>query len=212
MKPMIIMPTRRRASRIAQIFALITLTGIANASFSQSHLSPPAGDGWQMLSATGPIAPIAPTSQTSPVASPAAAPVATLAMVAPAPAARSTSQAPAPVGAPSVVSVAAAAVVPVVLPGAGAQAAPSALTLAITPQDINLRNALDRWLQQQGWQLAWKIDDDLPLEFNATFSGDFKSVLTQVMQATNHMRTPTRVCKHTNNVIRVVARAANCQE
>jgi hypothetical protein len=74
------------------------------------------------------------------------------------------------------------------------------------------RNALDRWLQQQGWQLAWKIDDDLPLEFNATFSGDFKSVLTQVMQATNHMRTPTRVCKHTNNVIRVVARAANCQD
>ncbi len=206
---MIIMPTRRRASRIAQIFALITLTGIANASFSQSHLSPPAGDGWQMLSATGPTAP---TSQTSPVASAAAAPVATLAMVAPAPATRSTSQAPTPVGAPSVVTVAATAVVPVVLPGAGAPAAPSALTLAITPQDINLRNALDRWLQQQGWQLAWKIDDDLPLEFNATFSGDFDSVLTQVMRATNHMRTPTRICEHTNNVIRVVARAANCQD
>ena len=73
-------------------------------------------------------------------------------------------------------------------------------------------NPLDRWLQQQGWQLAWKIDDDLPLEFNATFSGDFDSVLTQVMRATNHMRTPTRICEHTNNVIRVVARAANCQD
>jgi hypothetical protein len=84
------------------------------------------------------------------------------------------------------------------------------LTFAITPQDINLRDALDRWLQQQGWQLAWKIDDDLPIEFNATFSGDFDTVLTQVMRATNHMRTPTRVCEHTNNVIRVVARAANC--
>ncbi|TCK33441.1 toxin co-regulated pilus biosynthesis protein Q [Paraburkholderia sp. BL8N3] len=100
----------------------------------------------------------------------------------------------------------------VVAPSAGAAVSSGVLTLAITPQDINLRNALDRWLQQQGWQLAWKIDDDLPLEFNASFSGDFKSVLTQVMQATNHMRTPTRICKHTNNVIRVVARAANCQE
>ena len=101
----------------------------------------------------------------------------------------------------------------VVVAPSGATGAPEGVsTLTITPQDINLRNALDRWLQQQGWQLAWKIDDDLPLEFNASFSGDFKSVLTQVMQATNHMRTPTRVCKHTNNVIRVVARAANCQE
>ena len=107
------------------------------------------------------------------------------------------------------------AVTPVVLAPTGAGTAtthPGILTLAITPQDINLRNALDRWLQQQGWQLAWKIDDDLPLEFNATFTGDFKSVLTQVMRATNHMRTPTRICRHTNNVIRVIARAANCKD
>ncbi len=104
-------------------------------------------------------------------------------------------------------------VAPVIVPSQGGAAVPGGiLTLSITPQDINLRNALDRWLQQQGWQLAWKIDDDLPLEFNASFSGDFKSVLTQLMQATNHMRTPTRVCKHINNAIRVVARAANCQE
>lgn len=105
------------------------------------------------------------------------------------------------------------AVVPVVVAGAAQGVAPAGnLSLVITPQDVNLRNALDRWLQRQGWQLAWKIDDDLPLEFNATFSGDFDSLLTQVMRATNHMRTPTRVCEHTNNVIRVVARAANCQD
>lgn len=103
------------------------------------------------------------------------------------------------------------AVAPVVLPG-GAAPASQTLTFAITPQDINLRNALDRWLQTQGWQLAWKIDDDLPLEFNASFTGDFTSVLTQVMRATNHMRTPTRICRHTNNVIRVIARAANCKD
>lgn len=93
-----------------------------------------------------------------------------------------------------------------------APAALSTLTLAISPQDVNLRNALDRWLQTQGWQLAWKVSDDLPLQFNASFSGDFTSVLEQVMQATNYMRTPARVCRHTNNVIRVVARAANCKE
>jgi hypothetical protein len=203
MKPMIIMPTRRRASLLAKVFALLAMTGLANAAFPQSHLSPPAGDGWQMLEANA--------------ASPAApGPTASLAMANPAPSAPATSHAsPPPVLAPFQAvapTFTSTAVTPVVLPGAQAAAGSSALTLTITPQDINLRNALDRWLQQQGWQLAWKIDDDLPLEFNATFSGDFDSLLTQVMRATNHMRTPTRVCEHINNVIRVVARAANCQD
>lgn len=100
----------------------------------------------------------------------------------------------------------------VVLPSAGAPVVSGTLTFSVTPADVNLRDALDRWLQQQGWQLAWKIDDDLPLEFNASFTGDFTSVLQQVMKATNHMRTPTRACRHSNNVIRVIARAGNCQD
>jgi hypothetical protein len=204
MKPMIIMPTRR-APLIAQVLAFLTLTGLATASFSQSHLSPPAGDDWQLLGGAVPAESAASTA-------PAAALTASLATVSPSAAARSIAApaliAPAPVS----TAIASTAVTPVVLPGADASAMPTSLALAITPQDINLRNALDRWLQQQGWQLAWKIDDDLPLEFNATFSGDFDSVLTQVMRATNHMRTPTRICEHTNNVIRVVARAANCQD
>jgi Toxin co-regulated pilus biosynthesis protein Q len=125
---------------------------------------------------------------------------------APAPASR-TAQA----ALPSAVESASLAVAPVILPG-GPASGGQTLTLTIAPQDINLRNALDRWLQTQGWQLAWKIDDDLPLEFNASFAGDFTSVLTQVMKATNHMRTPTRICRHTNNVIRVIARAANCKD
>ncbi|RQR25136.1 pilus assembly protein [Burkholderia sp. Bp9143] len=129
-----------------------------------------------------------------------------------------TPQAPAPGNTPASPSSAHAApagsadVAAVVLPGASAPSTPSTLTFSVTPQDVNLRDALDRWLQQQGWQLAWKIDDDLPLEFNATFTGDFTSVLQQVMKATNHMRTPTRACRHTNQVIRVIVRAGNCQD
>ena len=214
MKPMIIMSTRRRASLLARVVALLTLSGLTSASFAtdpnQSQLSPPAGDGWQLLSGTsaGPTTALAmagPGPTTNPVAP--SAPSATAAAT------------PPRAGMPPLLAANASqagqssyAVAPVVLPGATGAAPGGILTLAITPQDINLRNALDRWLQQQGWQLAWKIDDDLPLEFNATFSGDFDSVLTQVMRATNHMRTPTRVCEHTNNVIRVVARAANCQD
>ncbi|MFP3645841.1 toxin co-regulated pilus biosynthesis Q family protein [Paraburkholderia hospita] len=207
MKQMIIMPSRRRASLVAQLLALLAMTGFTTASFSQSKLSPPSGDGWQLLGApTAPVAPVATLAMVAPPGSPGARTASSQASLPPVLA--STPEPPVP--APQ--APASTAVTPIVLPGTPASASAGVLSFAITPQDINLRNALDRWLQQQGWQLAWKIDDDLPLEFNATFSGDFDAVLTQVMRATNHMRTPTRVCVHTNNVVRVVARAANCQD
>ncbi|SAK60327.1 type IV pilus biosynthesis protein [Caballeronia hypogeia] len=216
MTPIFSLQTHRTARMVAHLFACLALTtvsGLAAADPDQSRLAPPPGDGWQLLSAPAAKAPVAQLAMASPVA-----PVVRAAPATPAaPAARKAAiGGPAPVALPGVaaqVPVGAIDVAPVIVPSQGGATAPGGvLSFSITPQDINLRNALDRWLQQQGWQLAWKIDDDLPLEFNATFSGDFKSVLTQVMQATNHMRTPTRVCKHTNNVIRVVARAANCQE
>ena len=208
MKPLLAINISIRASRFAHVLAALALATLSAGSSAaidpdQSRIAPPPGDGWQILSG----APAASAATASGVQ-------AAQLLVAKTAAVPLTASAPTP---GSVMASGAAspslAVTPVVLPSSAPGTAPGGiLTLSITPQDINLRNALDRWLQQQGWQLAWKIDDDLPLEFNATFSGDFKSVLTQVMQATNHMRTPTRVCKHTNNVIRVVARAANCQD
>lgn len=190
---------------VGRLIAFLMLAVAANAMAAdpdQSRLAAPAGDGWQLLSG-----PSGSKAMASPIKIAPASAASNDAF-----AARGTSAVDAK---PIQIAMAptSTAVAPVVLPSPSAAVAPNGiLTFSITPQDSNLRNALDRWLQKQGWQLAWKIDDDLPLEFNATFSGDFKSILTQVMQATNHMRTPTRVCKHTNNVIRVVARAANCQE
>jgi len=153
----------------------------------QTRVPSPAGEGWQVLGA-----PNAASAVQSAAPSGTALPAGSLA----AGAALSAST----------------DVKTVVLPGASAAQPSASLSFSITPQDMNLRNALDRWLQTQGWQLAWKIDDDLPVEFNASFSGDFDGVLNQVMQATNHMRTPARVCEHTNNVVRVIARAANCKD
>ncbi|HDR9060631.1 TPA: toxin co-regulated pilus biosynthesis Q family protein [Burkholderia vietnamiensis] len=178
-------------SRLRAIARVLVTVGLAASAIgSHAAMEPKAAasaDGWQLLSA-GPkpvAAAAAPTTATGPAASATAL-------------------------------AGSSAVAPVVLAGAddspAASAAATALTFTVMPQDVNLRDALDRWLKTQGWQLAWKIDDDLPLEFNATFTGDFKSVLEQVMKATNHMRTPTRACRHTNNVIRVIARAGNCQD
>jgi hypothetical protein len=183
---------------IARVLAALALAGASGWTHAalepdQSRVAPPSGDGWQILSAAA--TPAGANGSTAHVEPTAPSATASAASVAPA-----ATTGPTPI-----------AVTSVVLPGAPSTPA-GVLTLSVSPQDLNLRNALDRWLQTQGWQLAWKVDDDLPLEFNATFSGDFTSVLTQVMKATNHMRVPTRICRHTNNVIRVVARAANCQE
>ena len=182
-------PTHRRARIVATILAALALAGFAPWSLAaDTAASNKADDGWQVLS--GATAAPALTAGGTADEQPAA------------------SHKP---GDGAAFAQARLAVTPVVLPGAPSAPAGD-LTFTVTPQDINLRNALDRWLQTQGWQLAWKIDDDLPLEFNATFTGDFTSILRQVMQATNHMRTPTRVCRHTNPVIRVIARAASCKD
>ncbi|SIT34869.1 conserved exported hypothetical protein [Paraburkholderia ribeironis] len=195
----------RVIARVLAALALAGLSGWTHAAIDpdQSHVAPRSGDGWQILSA-------APSSRAT-TANPAPMALASIAAAAPAAPAAAATVALAPTSLGESTGPIATRVASVVVPGTPATPG-GVLTLSLAPQDLNLRNALDRWLQTQGWQLAWKVDDDLPLEFNATFSGDFTSVLTQVMKATNHMRVPTRICRHTNNVIRVIARAANCQD
>jgi hypothetical protein len=191
------MERNQRMRVIARVLAALALMGAAGWSHAAidpdpSHVAAPSGDGWQILAGTSASTPASTVASKGASASTIAVPAT-------------------PSSPPASTAPLSLAVTPVVLPGT-ATAPAGVLNLSVSPQDRNLRNALDRWLQTQGWQLAWKVDDDLPLEFNASFSGDFTSVLTQVMKATNHMRVPTRICRHTNNVIRVVARAANCQE
>jgi Toxin co-regulated pilus biosynthesis protein Q len=177
--------------RAALLVAIAAMCAGANAAVKADQS--PAGDGWQLLAA--------PASTTAAAISASSAAVAAVAPASAAHAASATSNTATPS-----MNVAA-----VVLPSEK-RSASAPLTFILSPQDSNLRNALDRWLQLQGWQLAWRIDDDLPLEFNAVFTGDFTSILQQVMQATNNMRTPARVCRHTNNVIRVIARGASCKD
>jgi hypothetical protein len=104
------------------------------------------------------------------------------------------------------------AVMPVVV--AQSASSPAVVTFDVTAHDISLHSALERWLRSKGWQLAWSIPDELPIEFQASFTGpDMKAVLLQVMQATDHMNTPSRICRHmANKVARVVARAVSCKE
>ena len=175
---------------VVRSLSALAMAVFASAVFASVHASSAPSDGWQMLTASAPDGASQATQADAPASASASASTSS----------RSEAQ-----------TTDATHVASVVL--AGDSSAPAGtLTFSVTQRDLNLRNALDRWLQQLGWQLAWSVSDDLPIEFNATFTGNFTSVLDQVMSATNHMHTPTRVCRYTNNVIRVIARAANCQD
>lgn len=200
-----------RYRKIAQaLFAVALACGTSAGMAAMGQGAPTTGpgtaDGWQ------PLVSAAPPSASSAVADTRQADTPLSVPAGPVAAAATNGTASNTVASSAGVAAASMDVKAVVLPGAVQVEPTGTLSFSITPQNTNLRNALDRWLQTQGWQLAWKIDDDLPVEFNATFTGDFRSILTQVMQATDHMRTPARICRHTNNVIRVIARAANCKD
>jgi hypothetical protein len=111
----------------------------------------------------------------------------------------------------SPLSAASIDVKPVVLPGTATGEPAGTMTFSIAPQSMNLRNALDAWLQTLGWQLAWKIDDDLPVEFNATFSGDFRPCSRRSWKRPTICARP-RVSASTPTTSSGDARAANCKD
>ena len=140
---------------VAHLFACLALTtvsGLAAADPDQSRLAPPPGDGWQLLAAPAAKAPLAQVAMMTPPLHAAAvaptAPVVPTATAAPKAAIGGAAQSALP-GAAAPQAVRSLEVAPVVVPSQGGATAPGGiLSFTITPQDINLRNALDRWLQQ----------------------------------------------------------------
>jgi Toxin co-regulated pilus biosynthesis protein Q len=171
-----------------------------------------ADDGWQVLS---PV-PAASSSQVSPAEPPTAAATQTLAaQAAHKPAVDSSSPSGTMATPTASTPVQPDAVVigpPVAEPAATVPASES--VLQVTAHDLSIHNALQKWLAAQGWQLAWEVPDELPIEYQATFrEANMKQVLWDLMATTNHMKFPARACRHmANNVVRVIERADSCKE
>lgn len=47
--------------------------------------------------------------------------------------------------------------------------------------DVSVRQALQRWAVDAGWQLVWDIDRDFPIEAEVTLRGDFLDAIAQAM-------------------------------
>ncbi len=64
---------------------------------------------------------------------------------------------------------------------------------------------LGEFATRQNWQLAWEIDRDFPIEYPATFSGDFFSIVEQIVVSLQNTDAPIRVKVYeANRVLRIV--------
>ncbi|VVD76652.1 toxin co-regulated pilus biosynthesis Q family protein [Pandoraea anhela] len=82
---------------------------------------------------------------------------------------------------------------------------PAAFELALRPSDGRVSQAVRRFAERHGWQLAWEIDRDFPIEYPATFQGDFLGVVEQVVRSLQNTDAPIRVKVYeANRVLRVV--------
>ncbi|WP_087721780.1 MULTISPECIES: toxin co-regulated pilus biosynthesis Q family protein [unclassified Pandoraea] len=88
---------------------------------------------------------------------------------------------------------------------AGGLAGPLEKLLAIQPSDGRVSQAIKRYAEANGWQLAWEIERDFPIEYPATFTGDFLGIIEQVVLSLQNSDAPIRVKVYeANRVLRVV--------
>ncbi|VVE69940.1 type IV pilus assembly protein [Pandoraea anapnoica] len=99
------------------------------------------------------------------------------------------------------VRVTASAVVPATAP----LPSPTAMELALQPSDGRVSQAVRRYAERNGWQLAWEIERDFPIEYPATFRGDFLGIVEQIVRSLQNTDAPIRVKVYeANRVLRVV--------
>lgn len=84
---------------------------------------------------------------------------------------------------------------------------------AVTPEDLNLRQALVRWSGISGWRFQpehWVVDVDIPLSAGASFSDDFIASVQALLLSTELSDRPLQPCFYTNQVLRVLPFAEPC--
>ncbi|MFK0377182.1 toxin co-regulated pilus biosynthesis Q family protein [Pandoraea sp. NPDC090278] len=82
---------------------------------------------------------------------------------------------------------------------------PIAMELDLQPSDGRVSQAVRRYAERNGWQLAWEIERDFPIEYPATFRGDFLGIVEQIVRSLQNTDAPIRVKVYeANRVLRVV--------
>lgn len=77
-------------------------------------------------------------------------------------------------------------------------------TFSLLKSDKTVKNALDRWTRQVGWQLDWDIAIDFPIRFEANYGGDFELAIDGLLASLEATDYPVQSCGYSNNILRVV--------
>lgn len=78
-------------------------------------------------------------------------------------------------------------------------------TLQLVPGKGRISSALRDFARANGWELAWEVDRDFPIDYPATFSGMFLDVIEQVAKSLQNTDSPVRVKVYeANKVLRVI--------
>ena len=73
--------------------------------------------------------------------------------------------------------------------------------------DRTFRDLITRWAQTARWTFEpehWAVQVDIPITASASFRGDFKSAVQQLVSSTELGDTPLQPCFYSNQVVRVV--------
>lgn|GEM_PF-204105 len=84
---------------------------------------------------------------------------------------------------------------------------------SVSPADITMRQALERWSRMAGWSFSsehWDVDVDIPLVGEASFESDFRSAVRDLLAATEMGDRPLQPCFYSNRVLRVVPYSQAC--
>jgi hypothetical protein len=113
---------------------------------------------------------------------------------------------PTPVAAPVAAPVATAALAQAVAVRPASAPTP---TWTVDADDRTLKNAMQRWARDAGWQLVWELKVDYPLNAHGEFSGTFEEAVEGVARSLERTDTPMKAIFYRgNHVLRVVAKGA----
>lgn len=77
-------------------------------------------------------------------------------------------------------------------------------TFSLLKSDKTVKNALERWTSQVGWQLDWDVAIDFPIRFEANYGGDFEMAINGLLASLEATDYPVQSCGYSNNILRVV--------
>jgi hypothetical protein len=76
--------------------------------------------------------------------------------------------------------------------------------------DSNVREILQRWSTEGGWQLSWEVQNDVELHATASFQGTFEEALEQLLSSLQGSDYPLSACTYDNRVVRIVTSTLTC--